>query len=117
MPDRRVSERLARMRWDHANHAAQFRDVLESLGAAVVPRSGEFETYTACVLRGVDRARKPAEVLAQAREAEAAVLVQYADAAEAPLPLQVKRLVRRHLERDEAHLDAIDELRDRARGQ
>ncbi len=116
LPDRETARRLAQMRADHRAHAEDMRGVLEALGEDQQPRSEDFEWFATSLVDRVGKARKPAEVLARTRQAEAAVLVQYADAAERRLPLQAARLVRRHLLRNEAHLDLIDELWQSKRG-
>lgn len=116
LPEGQAASRLASIRAEHATHAALMREALATLGASQQPRSADFESFAAAVVERVGRADRPAEVLARTRQAEAAVLIQYADAAEARLPLAVGRLVRRHLARNEEHLDYIDELRERVAG-
>jgi hypothetical protein len=111
-----AARRLALVRAEHRAHADAMRSLLEALGEDPQPHSADFEWFAAAIVERVGKARRLPEVLARTRQAEAAVLIQYADAADAPMPLQVGRLVRRHLARNEAHLDLIDEMRGVQRG-
>lgn len=111
-----AARRLAPARSDHHAQTEAMRSLLESLGEQEEPRSQDFEWFAESLVRRAALAHRPAEALAGARQAEAAVLLHYADAAQVHLPLQVGRLVRRHLERNEAHLDLIDELAGARRG-
>lgn len=116
MPDGRTAAEFARISVAHRHQAEALREVLDGMGERQLPRSEEFEYYVGTVIAGVNRARQVGELLTRARQAEVDCLLQYADAADAGLPLRAGRLVRRHLARDETYLDLIDALRSGARG-
>jgi hypothetical protein len=109
--DPAAARRLAQVRADHRADTEAMRALLEALGEDQQPHSADFEWFAEALVNRVGRATLLPEVLARTRQAEAALLLQYADAAEVQMPLQVGRVVRRHLARNEAHLDLIDELR------
>jgi hypothetical protein len=110
VPDPHVARTLARIACEHGHQAEEIRDVLTAMGEPQRERSADFESYTHALIAGAARAERTGELIGRARQAEAACLVQYADAAETQLPLQAGRLVRRHLARNEGHLDWIDRL-------
>jgi hypothetical protein len=115
LSDAQAAADFARIAVAHHRQAESIRQVLHGMGEPQHPRSEEFEYYVGTVIAGVERARHGDELLGRARQAEVDCLLQYADAADAELPLQAGRLVRRHLARDETYLDFIDALRSGAR--
>lgn len=114
--DDTIKNQLLRFRSDHQHHIQEIQQWFQTSGQQPKQPPEEFKNFMQVHLTDASQARGQDELMKVMHMGEAADNAEYAEAAEAIVPHDVKQMLQSHLEMEHRHLNAVAQLSPLVRG-